>query len=319
MQKLLIKYLKVLERGNYFMSFQFSNWMREIPDNYMLGQISIPGTHDSGATYYSSWFGQCQLLSIDQQLREKGVRFLDIRCAINKNSLHVYHGSIKQADSLGDVIEACRLFLADNKSETVIISLKKELDKDSEEKFEDIFYHQYYNSTPSIWYTKDCIPILKDVRGKIILFRRYTNANPDKRLGINAQTDRWSENSSFTIKLDCGQKIRVQDVFKVKDGKDKFNNYIYPMLLENIPNDTLFLNFASAIGKLDWRPSEISNYINPRLHEFLISEESIDKSYGIILMDYIDLDKDGYNLEIAKKIICSNFKFNKNNKIFFSL
>ena len=56
-----------------------SIWMSKVDDNKKIVELSIPGTHDSGATH--SIFdvaGKCQDLSIKQQLKI-GVRFFDIR------------------------------------------------------------------------------------------------------------------------------------------------------------------------------------------------------------------------------------------------
>ena len=87
------------------------NWMHSLNDDVSLSQLSIPGTHNSGARY-ETWPGtsQCQDLSIDEQL-EAGVRFLDIRCCHRNNTFRIYHGMEDQHLSFDDVLDTCISFL----------------------------------------------------------------------------------------------------------------------------------------------------------------------------------------------------------------
>ena len=62
-------------------------WMKEVSDDYLIKQMSIPGTHDSGATH--SIFdvaGKCQDLRIQSQLNI-GVRFFDLRLQLKNDEL----------------------------------------------------------------------------------------------------------------------------------------------------------------------------------------------------------------------------------------
>ena len=73
-----------------------SKWMSQVEDNYNIVDLSIPGTHDSGATH--SIFdvaGKCQELSIKSQLNI-GVRFLDIRLQLVNDDLNVVHSFVDQ-------------------------------------------------------------------------------------------------------------------------------------------------------------------------------------------------------------------------------
>ena len=69
-------------------------WMSYIHDDTKISDISIPGTHDSGATH--SIFdvaGKCQDLSIKQQLRV-GVRFFDLRLQLVNDEFKIVHSCI---------------------------------------------------------------------------------------------------------------------------------------------------------------------------------------------------------------------------------
>ena len=66
-------------------SYETNAWMKEVDDNTLITNMSIPGSHDSGATH--SIFdvaGKCQDLSIKTQLTI-GVRFLDLRLQLVNN------------------------------------------------------------------------------------------------------------------------------------------------------------------------------------------------------------------------------------------
>ena len=53
-------------------------WMKRLPDNKKLSELSIPGTHDTCARFGGD-FAQCQSLALRDQF-SIGLRFLDIRC-----------------------------------------------------------------------------------------------------------------------------------------------------------------------------------------------------------------------------------------------
>src|SRR5206468_7739138 len=100
-----------------------NNWMTSLNGNLSLSQISIPGTHDSGAL--SEPFpgtAKCQNNSIAQQLND-GVRYLDIRLHYNSGtSLNTQHGIVDEGQSFDTVLTGAVLpFLASNPTECVIM------------------------------------------------------------------------------------------------------------------------------------------------------------------------------------------------------
>ena len=113
-------------------------WMSYIHDDTKISDISIPGTHDSGATH--SIFdvsGKCQDLSIKQQLRV-GVRFFDLRLQLVNDEFKIVHSFVKQNLSFKKVMKDLSNFINENNSEFIIISLKKEAsDKNSTLDFKD--------------------------------------------------------------------------------------------------------------------------------------------------------------------------------------
>ena len=78
--------------------------------------MSIPGTHDSGATH--SIFdvaGKCQDLDIETQL-EIGVRFFDIRLQQVNDKFNVVHSFVDQGLTFDNVLKDLNSFL--NNAET---------------------------------------------------------------------------------------------------------------------------------------------------------------------------------------------------------
>ena len=56
------------------------NWMKAVPDDTEVSDLSIPGTHDSCARHGGPIrdLALCQHLNLGEQF-ERGIRFIDIR------------------------------------------------------------------------------------------------------------------------------------------------------------------------------------------------------------------------------------------------
>ena len=105
----------------------YSSWMKKLDDSTSLREINMPGSHDTMALYsIADLAGQCQSLSLEDQLN-LGVRFLDIRLQLtSKNTLKVVHGIVDERATFDDVTSVVEHFLSDNPSEMIIMSVKKE-------------------------------------------------------------------------------------------------------------------------------------------------------------------------------------------------
>ena len=152
--------------------------MKNIPEDILISEINIPGTHDSAARFCQyAYFSRCQTLSITEQLNS-GVRFLDLRVERVNNRLMLVHGSAKcfrsQSDKtplfLEDVLSDCRDFLKANPSEALIISIKCDHGDSSENTF-DVLFENYLKS--DFWYKENRIPTLGEVRGRAVFFNRF--------------------------------------------------------------------------------------------------------------------------------------------------
>lgn len=257
------------------------DWMASLDGTLALSQLSIPGTHNSGARYeVFSGTAKCQNLSITQQL-EAGVRFLDIRCRHLNDAFVIYHGSVDQKLSFSAVLATTYAFLATNRGETVIMSIKEEhLASGNSRSFEECF-DSYVAQNPDKWSLSPEIPTLDQSRGKIVLLRRF--AARDTAKGIDASF--WPDQTTFTFGA-----LRVQDQYRVADTDVKWQKIA--TLLEEVRVGgacTLHINFASgyARGPLGVpNITKVSNQINQQLKEFFSAKRR--GTFGTILVDFAD-------------------------------
>ena len=271
--------------------------MSRIPDNTSLAELSIPGTHDSGALHDAPWPATDSAKNQDKTYREQldmGVRFLDIRNNNYGDEFLIYHGIVYQEHKFDHVLEEVDKFLAANPSETIIMGIKKEgADTDSTRSFEaTLMWYMKESHAKDRWYTGTTIPNLGDVRGKIVLIRRF---GADTIQGLDASN--WRNN----IPLPRGS-IRIQDYFSVSDAEDKWRA-ILPVFLEahKGDTDTLYLNLTSAHTKTLYglpQITPISSKVNPTMLALL--KRFGTGRLGVLIADYI-------NKDLALRIVNANF------------
>jgi len=270
------------------------DWMKSIDGEKYLYEITIPGTHDSGAMVDGGIYGtaRCQVKTIEEQLNF-GIRFLDIRCRRVGNKFVVHHGKVYQNMNFDDVMKVLSFWLRAHPSETVIMSLKEEYEpepKDGQLAFGEIFSYYVSSYFPGTWYLGKEVPQLKDVRGKIVLLRRFNEhplKEPDHR-GINADNRGWPDDDVATL-TGPGPSIFVQDVCVVHSTSnkwDKIKRYLDEAKTTN--PTTLYLNFTSGYNDLNFGIPNIpivAGNINPRLKSYFEDPANGKGRYGVVIMD----------------------------------
>ena len=291
-----------------------NDWMKNIPDDYLICDINLPGSHDSCTKKVQfNYFSKCHKLSIYEQLNA-GIRFLDVRVEKTGNKLRAVHGiakcykpgSGKKPLYLDDVLRDCKTFLKGNPSEAIFLCIKRDNGASSEETF-DTFFDNYLND--DIWYKQNRIPSLGEVRGKIVLINRCCVDNEDgfysdNDTGINFSG--WPHQpkmipEGFSVVPiprrdgNTREKYLVQDMYKLSP-RQKWEYGILP-LLENPTSEEGFLfNFFSGVSAA-YAPRRYARYI---LKRFLKYELVPLKKYGWIIMDFPDE-------KVCRKIILTNF------------
>jgi 1-phosphatidylinositol phosphodiesterase len=217
------------------------NWMSVLNGSTTLDALSIPGTHDT----CSLWGGdmvQCQTTGLRDQL-DAGVRFIDIRCKHENNLFPIYHGIIWQHLYFDTgVLDVCTDFLGTNPNECIIMSIKSEGESNCTRSFADTFTWYVQNSSAQ-WYSGSSIPTLDQVRGRIVLFRRFGDA-----LGRGIDASPWSDNATFDI--DNNAALSVQDNYVVPTVCDMSKKWGHISALLDRSRDRTsprwYINFTSG-------------------------------------------------------------------------
>lgn len=325
------------------------NWMSYLDGNKKISELTIPGTHDTmtytitkglikglpnealegilaslitnfplGPLSLASIVAveviyrctNCQTLTLQGQL-EAGIRFLDIRLRKEGNKLEAFHGGIRLHINFDEIQDVCINFLNANPEETIIVSIKN--DDQKQENTEDI-YSSLWPSVNSAkykdyWYTRDEIPVLKDVRKKMVLLRRFYSKVQPHSVGIDAWGG-WPKNGHDLIKHAC--KIDVQDAYGsyvIGQQDKKFKLHVKPQLeaaSNDKGSDTLYLNFTSGTNGV-YPKTLATGYLslfegtNSLLYRYLLNHAA--HRYGIVAMDFPEYPN---SENLVHKLILSN-------------
>lgn len=294
------------------------NWMEGISGEKLLSEINIPGTHDSGTKNVENGRKdkyQCQNLSIFEQMKI-GVRYFDIRCVDKENQRDeqfINHEKIACFNesggrlTLGEVIKAGKDFLQKNRTETLIFQIKNEDGGGNDEHI--CSYLEKYIHNNEIW-SNSYIPRLKEVRGKIVLVRRFTfkekKYRPSiERYGIDLSS--WDTN--------CGWGMYTNTFVHVKDNawvQDRYFTYIKDKIelitkavdemnnseKKHGPRTEWAICLSSCISLTTSSPLKCSEKINSKL---LSNQSPINaKKIGTFVVDFA-------TEALIKKIYMTNF------------
>jgi chitinase len=270
------------------------NWMQAMPGNTRLSRLTIPGTHDSCALGDGALFWNTQQYDLDRQLNH-GIRYLDIRCRQVDDKLAIHHGNIFVGLWFNDVLADCVSFLRANQSECILMQVRshEHTDENNKLSFLEVF-DNYIKGFDSFFYRDDHIPTLDEVRGKIVLLRRF-DANDNKH-GLDVHD--WPDNTSFTKSYIASNKdnvsFYVQDAYVVQfiwDIGKKYSNVWDTLSKAGADNsDTFYLNFTSGASP---NAGVYPNYIAQQVHLGLYKDLGTygpqwPNRLGVILMDFPD-------------------------------
>lgn len=283
--------------------FDRQYWMGSIDDLTPLDQISIPGTHESCARYGGQLF-VCQTLSIEDQLYQ-GLRFFDIRCRQVKNAFKIMHKYVYEHLDFGpDIQDVCMTFLESHPRETIVMSIKHEYEgSDNTQAFDSTFL-DYTIKYPFSWFVDERIPLLSEVRGKIVLLRRFSAESPP--LGFDGTAPGWKDDATFVIQnaitMFVEDKYIVPTVFNIGAKWDRVKS-----ALENAASrqgSGLFLTFSSGA---DTFPVHVAKGtpgitgVNDHLNAYLAEQPATFR--GVVAMDFPEYP---YDTVLIDQIIGGN-------------
>ncbi|KAA8913502.1 PLC-like phosphodiesterase [Sphaerosporella brunnea] len=300
-------------------------WMGKLKDSTHLGELSIPGTHNSPTYHLALPSVRCQEVSVREQL-ENGVRFLDVRAQPDGKEIVLVHGAFPIALSgkktLKDLLKECYDFLQAHKSETIIVSLKREgHGKWDEGEFSKVIKTQVIERNIDMWYVEPEMPRLEKCRGKCILFRRYhlddslKSEHGGKGYGINAEawdynTPNYTTPSNICVQDFC-EVLETQNIDKkigyVKDHLERSCTQIAAAGKEG-KEPPLFINFLSASNfwKVGTWPEKVAAKINPAICEHLAVDHRVEggnAGTGVVITDFVGEDR---NFALFKLVVGMN-------------
>ncbi|ESZ89734.1 hypothetical protein SBOR_9884 [Sclerotinia borealis F-4128] len=339
-----------------FSSAKLSSWMSDLKDETPLAALSLPGTHNSPAYHAALPSVRCQAVSVEDQLNN-GIRFLDIRVQPQdpKNpaaeGLILVHSafpvSLTGNKYFRDLVNRVNTFLDANPTETVIISLKREgVGKATDQQLSQILNH-HYTQDSARWFTGNRIPALGEVRGKIVVIRRFglddSLKGENDGTGLYIDAESWPDNCADGV---CTSgEIRVQDFYEVAEStniekKIEFSTDQLERAAKAVavlPEDMgaastesakqpFFMNFLSASNF--WRancwPDKVAEKVNPVIVDFLCRRhnESMsaehpdgasigDGSTGIVVCDWVGV---GGDWDLVRCILAMNAKLELREK-----
>lgn len=283
-------------------SFGKPDWMSNLPNNIKISRLTIPGTHDTctytlSPSYVLTPITKCQDRTLEDQ-SYSGIRFIDIRCRHINNEFAIHHGRVYLNLNFDKVRDVCIDFLKRNPSECIVMSVKHEYD-DGEgiTRSYEATFDSYLQGSQELWYFGDTIPRLGDVRGKIVLFRRFELDNRPNRTetkGIDASS--WPDNATFDISVNSGT-LKIQDEYKVTITTPSLPDHIdvdskwerIKSLLERAksdPTDTWYINFTSGSSLFGY-PNAVAGRINYRVYDY-IGYSKFPNRLGTVVMDFPD-------------------------------
>ena len=334
-----------LPTSSFLALLQFTaleRWMSGLPDSLSLSLLSIPGTHNSPAHHRAMPSVRCQAVSVRKQLYN-GIRFLDIRLQpasatnLEDESLYLVHGAFS-VTLLGyyhfrGLMDRVYAFLDQTPSEAILISLKREgIGKASDDHLARILKRHYIDKDPTKWFTESRIPKLGEVRGKLVLLRRFNydhkfaTEHAPNGWGIDATS--WTDNSPFSLNP-TGQ-LCIQDFYEVLASVNIEEKIAYverhlaraaaaSSCKPESNSSCLYINFASASNfwKTECWPERIAAKLNPAILEYLCREhmnaihsksQAQDQSVsmgstGLVVCDW--LGNNG-NWDLVKMILAMN-------------
>jgi hypothetical protein len=249
------------------------NWMKDIPDDTKLSEMTIPGTHDS-----MSLFGICcartQTWTLVEQMKA-GLRYFDIRLRRINNTLRAYHGFVDQKETFDSILVYAFDFLEKNPSETIMFEIISEYDaKNCEKSFVELYeeYTQSYKDKIKSYENRDIT--MGEIRGKLFVVKVFE--------GSTSRIPNFFIQNAWSVNFRCYMNNKKRKI------KENFHRAI------SIRNNQIFLNYLSASSDYammtPYTAAKQCNRVAMRYHGRL----------GIVLADYPGED-------LIKHLIQQNF------------
>ncbi|KAF8061643.1 PLC-like phosphodiesterase [Lyophyllum atratum] len=204
---------------------------------------------------------QCQELTTPLAVQlQSGIRVIDIRLAIVNDRLIAYHGIYPQRTPFQEMLSTIHDFLTSSSTcrETIVMSIKQEdFAKNSYLDFSRLVHEEIYNGPggQEMWYLRNRVPSLGEVRGKVVLFSRFGGNGEgweDGWEGLGMHPLHWPDSEKFAFSWQCKETlVRIHDWYKIPSflaipEKVSLAAQILLPPPNNPPMPTLSITFLSA-------------------------------------------------------------------------
>ena len=273
-----------------------ADWMAKLSDDRSLGEVVLPGTHDSATKNVQlAFFSKCQSLDIRGQL-DAGYRYLDIRLGLDEESgeLILKHGFTNckpsalsnRALTLSALIADCCAFLDAHPGEVILFCVKHEHGDFSIAEMQTLLDGEI-GKRPDRWFLSDSLPTVGEARGRIVLLRRYgDDAGLGERAGVpfawNDQGGADNPTEDVEANIPGDLLLWVQDRYEY-DTDDKWNAFLAGLAI-GVDDGEAAVHFLSTKGSLAYgHPYWFARTLNRRL---LAYDLPAGEPLGWIIVDF---------------------------------
>jgi 1-phosphatidylinositol phosphodiesterase len=297
------------------------SWMSQVPDDRTLGELSIPGTHDSCAVY-GGFLACTQTMSLSEQF-SAGIRWFDIRLVWDGTTLKAHHGIVDERVTLSDVLQTLVECLDEQApaggqpSEAVFVSIKDEGSDADPTAFAQAVQAVLAGYRARLYWVdlaqdqKVPMPTLGELRGKVVVVARS-----DLGPGVGLRLAPWPDSNARVVSFtphNADFFVAVEDDWNIENPFDlgaKWTAVESSLQAVGTAQDGWHITFTSASSSLltDW-PSVAAEGpwtnrsigINNRLAQLLTTWPP-NHGLGTVVMDFPDRPQ----MQICPAIIARN-------------
>jgi 1-phosphatidylinositol phosphodiesterase len=216
------------------------------------------------------------------------VRYFDLRCRHVQDQFLIYHGGVDQNQTFDEVLATMYAFLDAHPHEVILASVKQEAVPAQNTRSFQATFESYIAQAPARWTLAPTLPRLGDVRGSLVLLRRFdATTTPSAPLGIDATN--WADNATFEI-AGTDAHLRIEDEYVVTSNDTKWTA-ITGLLADAAAGDpaTWMLTYTSGYQLISGLPdiTVVSDDINARFDAFLAAPANTHAHLGTLAMDFV--------------------------------
>ncbi|CAN0432968.1 unnamed protein product, partial [Discosporangium mesarthrocarpum] len=269
-------------------------WMTRLPDSRGLHDLSIPGTHDSGAQS-GGIAVQTQSWTIAEQL-SAGVRYFDVRVRRTKTSFAIHHGPVYLKMMFGDIMNAMTAFLRANPKEVILMRVKNEHTAQKGSNSFTSIWNGYMKRYGRYMYTGGAArPTLGQARGKIVVLRNNNGIPPN--YGIRYGGSGMDIQDKYKVYF-LAHKMNSREKVSLPSKKDVAKKQV--LMARTFAKNKFVLNHLS--GAVGMAPKDVARSVNRETYKFIGAYRKKSR-LGVIIMDYP-------GEQMVYRIVKTNFSFN---------